>query len=71
MKAKIFAHIANNYWLYFFILMPIEILFLYFVIKYLDGKYQILAGFVICCVIFAYLFCLEYAVNKKEQSGFA
>lgn len=51
--------------------MPIEILFLYFVIKYLDGKYQIFAGFVICCVIFAYLFCLEYAVNKKEQSGFA
>ena len=71
MKAKIFAHIANNYWLYFYILMPIEILALWFIIECLDSKYQILAGFVICSAILAYLFCLEYAVNKKEQSGFA
>ena len=70
MKAKIFAHIANNYWLYFFIIMPIEMLALFYIIEYLDSKYQILAIFAICSVIFAYLFCLEYAVNKKEQSGF-
>ena len=71
MKAKIFGHIANNYWLYFYILMPFEILALWFAIEYLDSKHQILDSFVICGVIFAYLFCLEYAVNKKEQSSFA
>ena len=71
MKAKIFGHIANNYWLYFYILAPVEVLALYLVFEYLEGKYQILVGFAICSVILAYLFCLEYAVNKKEQSSFA
>ena len=71
MKAKIFTHIANNYWLYFYFLVPIEILVVWLSIEYLDSKHQILAIFAICSVIFAYLFCLEYAVNKKEQSSFA
>ena len=71
MKAKIFTHIANNYWLYFFIIMPIEMLALFYIIEYLDSKHQILAIFVVCSVIFAYLFCLEYAINKKKQSNFA
>lgn len=70
LKAKIFRYIANNYWLYFYLLMPIEILTFYFAFEYLEGKYQILVSFVICAAILAYLFCLEYAVNKKEQSGF-
>ena len=71
MKAKIFGHIANNYWLYFYFLMPIEILALWFTIECLDSKHQILAILAICGVIFVYLFCLEYAINRKEQSNFA